>query len=125
MTPPLQAPQNLTLYLASIFERKAKSVIAVDVRNLTSYTDTVVIVEAGSGRQVTTMAEHILTKLKQKKIKVLGMEGVKEGEWALLDYGHIIIHVFETSAREFYDLEGLWSDAPRFDLSALEGRKEV
>lgn len=125
MTPSAGALQELTPYLSPIFDRKAKSVTAVDVRKLTSYTDTVVIVEAGSGRQVTTMAEHIVTQLKQKKIQALGAEGVKEGEWALLDYGHIIIHVFETSARDFYDLEGLWSDAPRLDLSEFDqGQKE-
>ena len=57
--------------------------------------------------------------LKKKKIKIWGMEGIKEGEWALLDYGHIIFHVFESQTKQFYDLEGLWSDAPRVDLSRL------
>ena len=47
----------------------------------------------------------------------MGAEGIKEGEWALLDFGHIIIHIFESRAKAFYDLEGLWSDARRVDLS--------
>ena len=109
--------EEYTPFFAPIFERKAKSITAIDVRKMTSYTDTIVIVEAVSGRQVTSLAEHIIKSLKQKKIKVYGMEGVTEGEWALLDYGHIIIHVFESKAKDFYDLEGLWSDAPRLDLS--------
>jgi ribosome-associated protein len=109
--------EEYTPYLAPIFEGKAKSIIAIDVRKMTSYTDVIVIVEGGSGRQVTSLAEHIIKALKKEKIKVLGMEGIKEGEWALLDYGHIIIHVFESRAKDFYDLEGLWSDAPRIDLS--------
>jgi len=104
-------------YLAPIFDRKPKSVTALIVSELTSYTDMVVIVEAGSNRQVTSLSEHIIKSLKEAKIKTLGAEGVKEGQWALLDFGHLIIHVFESDAKAFYDLEGLWSDAKPVDLS--------
>ncbi len=117
MTPSDGRLEEFKPYFDPIFERKALNVTALDVSALTSYTDMVVIVEAGSARQVTTMAEHIVQKLKGTGIQALGIEGIKEGEWALLDYGQIIIHVFETRARDFYDLEGLWSDAPRVDLS--------
>ena len=104
-------------YITPIFDRKPKSVSALYVETLTSYTDMVVVVEAGSRRQVTSLAEHMIKTFKGSGIKALGVEGVKEGEWALLDYGHIIIHVFESGAKEFYDIEGLWSDAPKVDLS--------
>ncbi|MFN2357454.1 MAG: ribosome silencing factor [Desulfotignum sp.] len=107
-------------YLAPVFDRKPISVVAIDVNQYTSYTDMLVIVEAGSHRQVTAIAEHIITRLKAGKTMALGTEGIKEGEWALLDYGNLIIHIFETRAKAFYDLEGLWSDAPRFDLSECE-----
>ncbi|WDP92608.1 MAG: ribosome silencing factor [Desulfobacter sp.] len=108
--------QEYRPYIEAIFGRKPKSVTALHVEDLTSYTDMVVVVEAGSRRQVTSLAEHMIKTLKGNKIKALGAEGVKEGEWALLDYGHIIVHVFESGAKDFYDLEGLWSDAPRVDL---------
>lgn len=117
MTPPMDPTEEYTPYFTPIFERRAKSITAIDVRKMTSYTDMIVIVEGNSGRQVTSLAEHIIKALKKEEIKVFGMEGIKEGEWALLDYGHIIIHVFESKAKDFYDLEGLWSDAPRIDLS--------
>ncbi|MCP4722539.1 MAG: ribosome silencing factor [Desulfobacteraceae bacterium] len=117
MTKPLAVTEEFTPYFTPIFERRAKSITAIDVRKMTSYTDMIVIVEGGSGRQVTSLAEHIIKALKKEKIKVFGMEGVKGGEWALLDYGHIIIHVFESNAKDFFDLEGLWSDAPKIDLS--------
>ncbi len=107
-------------FISPIFERKPKSVAALKVSELTSYTDMVVIVEGGSSRQVTSLAEHLIKSLKDAKIKALGVEGVKEGQWALLDYGHLIIHVFESDAKDFYDLEGLWSDAPRVDLSRFD-----
>jgi len=106
-------------YLAPIFARKPKSVTALMVSELTSYTDMVVIVEAGSNRQVTSLSEHIIKSLKGVKIKATGTEGIKEGQWALLDFGHLIIHVFESDALAFYDLEGLWSDAEHVDLSRL------
>jgi ribosome-associated protein len=112
--------QALTPYLTVVFSRKPRSVTAIDVRSLTSYTDMLVIVEAGSRRQVTSLAEHVVTELKAENIMPLGTEGIKEGEWALLDYGSRIIHIFETKAKAFYDLEGLWSDAPRLDLSEFE-----
>ncbi|NWH04397.1 ribosome silencing factor [Desulfobacter latus] len=106
-----------TPYLAPIFDRKPKNVAALMVSELTSYTDMIVIVEAGSNRQVTSLSEHIIKSLKDAKIQATGTEGVKEGQWALLDFGHLIIHVFESEAKAFYDLEGLWSDAEPVDLS--------
>ena len=112
-------------YLAPIFDRKPKRVTALMVSELTSYTDMVVIVEAGSSRQVTSLSEHIIKSLKEAKIKTLGTEGVTEGQWALLDFGHLIIHIFESDAMAFYDLEGLWSDAAPVDLSEFGRQTET
>jgi ribosome-associated protein len=111
-------------FFTPIFERKALSVTALDVSALTSYTDTLIIVEAASSRQVTSIADHIVKQLKKSKIKTLGTEGIKEGEWALLDYGHAVIHVFDSQTKALYDLEGFWADAPRIDLSGYEPPKE-
>ncbi|MBT6338529.1 MAG: ribosome silencing factor [Desulfobacula sp.] len=107
------------------FERKAKSIIAIDVQKFTSYTDTLVIIEGNSQRQVTSIAQHVIKSLKGLKLKTLGVEGVKEGEWALLDYGEVIIHVFESEKKSFYDIEGLWADAPRIDLSEFKKEFEA
>jgi ribosome-associated protein len=106
----------LAVYLAPVFERKAAEVTAIDVRDLTSYADTIIIVEATSRRQVTSLAEHVVKRLKQDKTHLYGKEGIKDGEWALLDYGDVIIHIFESTARSFFNLDGLWADAPRIDL---------
>jgi len=111
---------NLKKYLIPAFERKAKSIIAIDVKKFTSYTDTLVIIEGNSQRQVTAIAQHLIKSLKGHKLKNLGVEGVKKGEWALLDYGEVIIHVFESEKKSFYDIEGLWADAPRIDLSEFK-----
>ncbi len=114
----------LAVFLETVFERKPRSVTAIDVRALTSYAETLVIIEAASRRQVSSLSEHMISSLKDKKIKALGAEGTKEGEWALLDYGDTIIHIFETDARKFYNLEGLWADAPRIDLSGYGPAEE-
>ena len=107
-------------FLTPIFDRKAVSVTALDVSGLTSYADALIIVEAASARQVTSIAEHIVKELKKNKMKVLGAEGIKTGEWALLDYGQAIIHVFEPETKSLYDLEGFWADAPKIDLSEFD-----
>ena len=120
MKQPDASTDDLKKYLIPAFERKATSVTAIDVRKLTSYTDTLIIVEGKSKRQVTSIAQHLIKSLKQLKIKPLGAEGVKEGEWALLDYGDIIIHVFESEKKAFYDIEGFWADAKRIDLSEFK-----
>lgn len=120
MNSPVEPGLQLDTILKTIFNRKTVSVSAIDVRELTSYADTIVIIEGNSTRQVTSLAEYLIKELKNKKYSLLGKEGVKEGEWALLDYGDIIVHVFETDAKSFFNLEGLWADAPRIDLSLYE-----
>ncbi len=110
-------------YLIPAFERKPKSITAIDVTGLTSYTDTIIIIETTSQRQTSSIAEHIIKAMKGLKIQSVGVEGVKEGEWALLDYGDAIIHVFESETKSFYDIEGLWADAPRIDLSEFENKE--
>jgi ribosome-associated protein len=120
MTKNLQPDDHLKKFLIPAFERKAKSIIAIDVENLTTYTDTLIIIEAHSQRQVTAIAEHIITSLKKRKMYSLGTEGLKEGEWVLLDYGDVLIHVFESETKSYYNLEGLWADAPRYDLAELK-----
>jgi ribosome-associated protein len=120
MTTSQTPSHDLKKYLIPAFERKAVSISAIDVKRLTSYTDTLIIIEANSPRQVTAIAEHLIKTLKDLKIQALGVEGIKEGEWALLDYGDVIIHVFEPKTKALYDLEGLWADARRIDLSGFE-----
>jgi len=119
MTHTIAVPEHLKPYLMPVFDRKAMSVTALQVSSLTSYTDVLVIVEAASHRQATSIAQHITKTLKASGITAIGTEGIKEGEWALLDYGDIVIHIFETRARAFYDLEGFWADAPAYDLSGI------
>ena len=120
MTKLIALTEDLKKYFIPAFERKAKSITGVNVEQFTSYTDVLIIIEGSSQRQVSCIAQHLIKRLKEKKIKAIGVEGVKEGEWALLDYGEVIIHIFDSETKSFYDLEGLWADAPRIDLSEFD-----
>ncbi len=109
-------------YLQAVLGKKAVHVVALDVRELTSIADFFIICSGRSARQVSAIADHVERELRKQKIKPLSVEGADEGQWVLVDYGHVIIHVFYESARQFYDLEGLWNDAPRVPLSGAAGR---
>ncbi len=111
---------SLDLYIKAILGRKAINVVVLDVTDLTSYADIFIICSGRSNRQVSAIADFIKADLKKHNIKPLGVEGTKDGHWVLLDYGHVIIHVFYEPVREFYDLEGLWADAKRIETPSLK-----
>ena len=115
-----KADPTLDLYVKAVLGKKTLNVVALDVAELTSFADVFIICSGRSNRQVSAIADHIKTDLKKHKIKPLSVEGSKDGHWVLLDYGHVIIHVFYEPMREFYDLEGLWVDANRIETPALK-----
>jgi len=98
--------------------------VVLDVRKLTSLADVFIICSGRSNRQVSAIAEHIQLDLKKQGITPLRVEGKKEGHWVVMDYGHVIIHVFFEPVREFYDLEGLWIDADPIKTKSLINTKE-
>jgi ribosome-associated protein len=110
---------ELDIYVQAALEKKAEGVIALDVRGLTSIADAFIICSGRSNRQVSAVAENIQRSLRKKLIKPLSIEGMSEGHWVVMDYGHVIIHIFYESTRVFYDLEGLWVDAPRVTTASL------
>jgi ribosome-associated protein len=110
---------TLTLYLKAAQGRKARNIALLDVRGLSSVADFFIICSGRSNRQVIAIAEFIQLDLKNKGIRPLSIEGKKEGHWILLDYGHVILHVFYEPLREFYDLESLWIDAQRVNPDVL------
>ena len=93
-----------------------RDLVVLDVRKLVSFADLLVIVSAGSDRQVRAIAEAIEAALASHGEQPLGIEGAAEGRWVLMDYADVIVHVFQQEVRSHYDLERLWSDAPQLGL---------
>jgi len=117
---------SIDIFVNAVLGKKARQVVVLDVQAMTTVADTFIICSARSNRQVTAIAEYISIYLKKQRIKVLNIEGRKEGHWVLMDYGDVIIHIFLEPLRSFYDLEGLWGDARRITTEALleyEGRE--
>ena len=108
--------EKAQLIVDAALERKAERPVALDMREVSSIADTFVLVTGRSNRQVRAVADGILERLRALGEKPLGVEGMDEGRWVLLDLGDVIVHVFEPEVREHYDLERLWSDAPPLDL---------
>jgi ribosome-associated protein len=115
----LSLDQSLDIYVRAASGKKAIDLVVLDVRELTSVADAFIICSGRSNRQVSAIAEYIQVDLKKRGIKPLSVEGQKEGHWALLDYGHVIIHIFFGPVRDFYDLEGLWVDAEKITTKSL------
>jgi ribosome-associated protein len=99
--------------LALALDKKALEPVLLDVRGLCSFCNYQLVLSGRSDRQVDAIADGIKAGLKLDDLRVIGAEGARTGQWALLDYGDFVVHVFLHSAREHYDLEGLWNDAAR------------
>jgi len=104
------------LCLKAAIEKKARDPVLLEMRGITSYTDYFLLCSGKSDRQVQAIAQGIEEALKKKGIRPLGQEGSAEGKWILMDYEDVVVHIFLEPVRRFYDLEGLWLDAPRMDI---------
>jgi ribosome-associated protein len=98
---------------------KAEDLVILDVREISSFTDYFVIMSGRSSRHVQGLAEAVEAELRSKRVSSKHSEGLQEGLWVLLDFGDIVAHIFYKENRAFYDLEGLWFDAPRLDLKEM------
>ncbi len=113
----LDAEVKLALHCAS--EKKAFDMVALDLREIASFTEYFVLASGANQRQVQAIADEIDEQLKkQLGSRPVRTEGYSTAEWILMDYGDFIVHVFEKNARDFYDLERLWRDAKRVDVPA-------
>lgn len=118
------AKEKAFLCARAALDHKAIDLVILAIQNLSSFADYFVICSGNSDRQVQAIATHIEEKLAQKGLYPLGIEGKREARWILLDYGEVVVHVFYHPVREFYDLEKLWSDAPRVPLpSKIRGER--
>lgn len=98
------------------YTKNAYQPVLLDVAEMSSYTDYILVLSGRSIRQVEAISEGIQHELKAQGHDPLGVEGRRGDQWILLDYTDVVIHVFHHPVREFYDLEGFWSEAARVEL---------
>ena len=111
----MESLDKALLCLEIIKERKAHDPVVFEVEKLTSITDYFLIASGNSSRQVQAIARHLNRRMRERGFRAYGVEGEREGHWILMDYGDIVIHIFYQPVREFYNLEGLWIEAPRIE----------
>ena len=104
------ADQILELITTSLDDDKAENILTIPLRGKSAMADYMVVASGASSRQVAAMAEHIEFKLKQNKIAILGLEGLRQADWVLIDANDVIVHLFRPEVREFYGLERMWAN---------------
>ena len=110
----MQVEELLNCVQDVLDERKGQNITTLDVRSKTSFTDYMVVVTGTSDRHLKSLCEYIIEKAREKDFKPLGMEGDLGSDWVLLDLGDVIVHAMTAQAREYYQLEKLWSvDHPK------------
>ncbi len=100
-------------------DKKAFQIVGLEVGDLTSYTDALLICSGASDRQVAAIADEVQRQLKDAGRRPLHVEGQSHADWVLLDYGDFVVHVFTEERRMYYGLDGLWGDAPKLEADTL------
>ncbi len=105
-----------SLIVETALDLKAEKLVALDMRSVSAFADTFLITSGRSSRHVRSIAESIIRALREAGTAPLGVEGLNEGRWVLIDANEAVIHIFEPETRDKFALERLWSDAPLLDL---------
>ena len=108
----------------AIDEKKGKDIILLDIHEKTGIADYFVICTGNTKIQTKAIADGIEESLdKNYQVQVLHRDGFQSGEWILLDYSTVVVQIFQPEAREYYNLEKLWSDGKQIDLSSILGEE--
>ncbi len=113
--PPDAESRAFAIFVAdALSEKKGSDVTILEVGPIVGYTEYFVVCNGRSDRLVKALADHVCRHSREQlKRHTLSTEGTERGQWALLDFGDIVVHIFRDQERVFYDLDGLWEDAPR------------
>ncbi|WP_457567680.1 ribosome silencing factor [Desulfurobacterium sp.] len=115
----METVEKLKTALKAASDKKAEEPAILDLRELSTLTDFFLIVSSSSDIHGRTIADEITKKLKEKGVLPINVEGYDSGNWILIDYGDMIVHIFRPETRELYGLENLWIDAPRIESAEL------
>ena len=113
---PTESPKT-DLIVEAALDLKAEALVALDMRGVSAFADTFLITSGRSSRHVRSIAESIIQSLRRAGQEPLGVEGLGEGRWVLIDANEAVVHIFEPETRKEFALERLWSDAPLIDLN--------
>ena len=113
----LETEDAVTIAAHAATDKKATDLVVLDLRKAASFTEYFLICTGASTRQVQAISNSVEESLLKNGKRPLHIEGYSSTEWILLDYGDFIVHVFAPASRRFYDLERLWRDAPRVEIS--------
>jgi ribosome-associated protein len=105
-------------------DHKAEDLVLLDVKKISGFTDYFLIMSGHSTRHVQGLASALEQKLSRKRLSTSKVEGLDEGHWVLLDFNDVIVHIFYYEERQIFDLEGLWHDAPRVQISSHKALEE-
>jgi len=108
----MQVEELKDLVVAALDDLKAVNTVVLDVTGLTDVMDYMVIASGTSNRHVKSLADNVCQEAKKRGQRALGVEGEDAGEWVLVDFGDVVVHVMQPATRDFYDLERLWSSPP-------------
>ncbi len=107
----MRPKQLQKMIVDALKDAKAQDMTVLDVRKISDFTDTMIIVSGTSTRHVQSVADKLVRTLRAHGVRATGVEGEKVGEWVLVDFGEVVVHVMRPQTRDFYNLEKLWSDA--------------
>lgn len=108
----MQSEATRDLVVAALDDAKGQDLKVLDVRDLTSITDWMILVSGRSDRHVKALADAVLERGREAGLRPLGVEGQQGGEWVLVDFGDVLLHVMLPRVRDFYNLEKLWDIGP-------------
>jgi ribosome-associated protein len=109
-------PKELQTIVDALDDKRAKDIVVLELSEVSSTLDYFIIASGESSLQLKALEDSVYTKLKEEKMTPKGIEGPSQ-RWILLDYGYLVVHLMSPDARKFYDLEGLWADAKKLDIT--------
>ena len=122
---PIESEEVCRALALAAVNAKGADVAVLDLRRLVDYTDVFLVVTARNRRHVQAIADEIRRVAKKElEIHALSVEGVTAGRWVLVDFGPVVVHIFDEPMRAFYNLDGLWSDAPRLPVPSATTTEE-
>ncbi len=117
----MQSKRLCQLAVDALEDLKAVDIVRLDVRKLSDFTDYMIIANGRSARQVAALAENVIAKAKDAGEMPMGVEGLRGGEWVLVDLCDVVVHVMQPAVREFYQLEKLWGGREAGDRESPRG----